>query len=167
MTQQEDLDRFMRGLDYPLFIVTAASETETGPESRSGCLVGFTTRCSIDPPRFLVCISKINHSFQLVSGARNLGVHVLDSGQKDLAALFGGETGDDVDKFAACAWSPGVRGVPILTDCRVGMIAEVLERVDFGDHVGFVLAPVEIHGPADADPLRPSDISGLRAGHPL
>ncbi|GAA4370492.1 hypothetical protein GCM10023166_18930 [Paeniglutamicibacter cryotolerans] len=46
-------------------------------------------------------------------------------------------------------------------------IAEVLDRVDFGDHVGFVLAPVEIHGPADADPLRPSDISGLRAGHPL
>lgn len=167
MSQQADLDQFMRGLDYPLFIVTAASETETGPESRSGCLVGFTTRCSIDPLRFLVCISKINHSFQLMSGARNLGVHVVDSGQQNLAELFGGETGDEVDKFAACAWRPGLHGVPILTDCQVAMVAEVLDRVDLGDHVGFVLAPVGIHGHSDADPLRPSDISGLRAGHPL
>ena len=39
-------------LDYPMFIVTCADERE-----RAGCLVGFATQCSIDPPRFLVCLS--------------------------------------------------------------------------------------------------------------
>jgi flavin reductase (DIM6/NTAB) family NADH-FMN oxidoreductase RutF len=47
-------------LDYPLFVVTVAS-----PEERSGCLVGFATQCSIEPPRYLVCISKENHTWMV------------------------------------------------------------------------------------------------------
>ncbi len=36
-------------IDYPMFIVTAAAGGR-----RAGCLVGFTTQCSIHPPRFLI-----------------------------------------------------------------------------------------------------------------
>ncbi len=32
-------------MDYPMFVVTAAAAGE-----QSGCLVGFATQCSIDPP---------------------------------------------------------------------------------------------------------------------
>ena len=42
-------DAFVGGLDYPVFVVTAAHG-----EERSGCLVGFATQASIDPPRMLV-----------------------------------------------------------------------------------------------------------------
>ena len=34
-----------------------------------------------------------------------------------LAELFGGETGDEVDKFARCAWHEGPEGVPMLDGC--------------------------------------------------
>lgn len=167
MAQRDDLDRFLQDLDYPLYIVTVASETETGPASRSGCLVGFATQCSIDPPRLLVCISKINHSFELMSRARMVGVHVVDADQRDLAELFGGETGDDIDKFAACMWRPGPCGLPVLTGCRRKMIAEVVDRVELGDHLGLVLAPFEVHVEEAAGQLQPSEISDLEAGHPL
>lgn len=169
MAQKTDLERFLQGLDYPLHIVTVASETETetGPASRSGCLVGFATQCSIEPPRFLVCISKINHSFELMSRARMVGVHVVDAGQRDLAELFGGKTGDDIDKFAACVWRPGPHGVPVLTGCRRRMVAEVVDRTDLGDHLGLVLAPVEMHVEEDSEQLQPSQISDMEAGHPL
>jgi flavin reductase (DIM6/NTAB) family NADH-FMN oxidoreductase RutF len=40
-------------LDYPMFIVTVAAGGE-----RNGCLIGFATQSSIDPPRFLAVISK-------------------------------------------------------------------------------------------------------------
>ncbi len=165
MAPETDLDHFLEGLDYAMFIVTVASETESAPASRSGCLVGFVTQVSIDPPRLLVCISKINHSYRLASGAQSMGVHVVGSDQHGLAELFGGETGDDIDKFAACAWSADPRGVPVLTDCPRRMIADVLDRVDLGDHVGFVLAPTEVHAQADAVPLYFSQIRGLQAGH--
>ena len=39
-------------LDYPMFIVTVCAGGE-----RAGCLIGFATQASIDPSRFLVCLS--------------------------------------------------------------------------------------------------------------
>ena len=76
-------------LDYPMFVVTAAAGGE-----RAGCLVGFATQCSIDPPRFLVCLSKQNRTYRVARDAELLAVHFLPADAEDLAELFGGETGD-------------------------------------------------------------------------
>src|SRR5690348_6276936 len=105
-------DAFVDGLDYPMFVVTTAHGGE-----RAGCLVGFTTQASIDPPRMLVCLSVANHTYQVARQAELLAVHVLDKNDHDLAELFGGRTGDEVDKFAKCRWTPGPDGVPLLEDC--------------------------------------------------
>ena len=59
-----------------------------------------------------------------------------------LIELFGGETGDDVDKFARCTWSDGPGGVPVLDDVAAWMVGRIVERYDFGDHVGHLLEPV-------------------------
>jgi flavin reductase (DIM6/NTAB) family NADH-FMN oxidoreductase RutF len=95
MQEPSPFARFARSLDYPLYIVTTAVQAE-----RSGCLIGFATQCSIRPPRFLACLSKKNHTFELAQRAAVLAVHRVDEGRKQLAGLFGGETGDEVDKFA-------------------------------------------------------------------
>jgi hypothetical protein len=50
-------DEFIKGLDYPMFVVTTVAAGQ-----RAGCLVGFTTQASIDPPRLLVCLSVENHT---------------------------------------------------------------------------------------------------------
>lgn len=167
LVKASDLDRFLNNVDYPLFIVTVAAENGDGPESRSGCLVGFATQCSIDPPRFLVCISKINHSYALMSCANVLAVHVIDSDQRALAELFGGESGDEIDKFAVCNWHPGPGGVPLLEASRRRIIADVVEQIDFGDHLGLVLAPFEVCADEHAEALRPSAIADMEPGHPL
>src|SRR3954447_16234518 len=95
-----------------MFIVTASAADE-----RAGCLVGFATQCSIDPLRFLVCLSDKNHTFGVAQGAEVLGVHVVPEGADALAELFGSQTGDAVDKFEQCSWRPGPGGAPILDDC--------------------------------------------------
>src|SRR4051812_7028475 len=100
-------------LDYPMFIATTVHEDEL-----AGCLVGFATQCSIDPPRFLVCISKANRTFRVVREAPSVAVHFVPEGADKLAALFGGETGDEVDKFSRCTWHPGPGGLPLLEDCQ-------------------------------------------------
>lgn len=124
-------------LDYPMVVVTTAAGSEL-----AGCLVGFATQCSIDPPRFLVCISKQNRTYRVARGAELLAVHFLPADATDLAELFGGETGDRVDKFARCEWRPGPGGVPLLERCRNRFVGRVAARADVGDHVAFVLAPV-------------------------
>lgn len=136
MSTHETFNALVQDLDYPMFIVTAASDRE-----RAGCLVGFATQTSIDPPRFLVCLSKRNRTFRVACEADALGVHFVPADAPDLAALFGGETGDDVDKFERCSWHAGPGGVPLLDDCPSRFVGRILERIDFGDHTGMVLEP--------------------------
>jgi flavin reductase (DIM6/NTAB) family NADH-FMN oxidoreductase RutF len=133
-------DRIVGSLEYPMFIVTA----RVGDE-RLGCLVGFATQTSIDPQRFLVCLSHTNHTYRHGRDAELLGVHCVPAEAPDLAELFGGETGDDVDKFARCAWHDGPGGVPILDACENWFVGRVLLRVDAGDHDAFLLEPVAAH----------------------
>src|SRR5690348_7975758 len=112
-----------------MFIVTARRGDEL-----AGCLVGFATQCSIEPLRFIVCLSDKNRTFRVARDAEVLGVHVVPEGAEDLAELFGSQTGDETDKFARVSWSPGPGGVPILDDCGNWFAGRILERMPAGDH---------------------------------
>lgn len=94
-----DFARLASSLDYPVYIVTTRVQAEA-----SGCLIGFGTQCSVHPHRFPACLSKKNHTFEVGMQATQV------------AELFGGETGDAVDKFERVRWKD-VEGVPILEDC--------------------------------------------------
>jgi flavin reductase (DIM6/NTAB) family NADH-FMN oxidoreductase RutF len=157
-----EFDAFVDGLDYPMFVVTTTDGAE-----RSGCLVGFTTQASIDPPRFLVCLSEKNHTFRVARGATWLAVHRLGGDQHGLAEVFGGETGDDGDKFAQVRWQSGPGGLPLLVDCPAYVVGRVLERHTLGDHTGFLLEPVAIDALAEEpDPLTLDDVADVDPGHP-
>ena len=127
-------------MDYPMFIVTVADGDE-----RSGCLVGFATQTSIHPPRFLVCLSVVNHTYRVAHRADTLIVHLVPAYRADLAELFGSETGDEVDKFAQVAWHEGPGGAPALDACGNWFAGRVLDRVPAGDHVAYLLDPIEAH----------------------
>lgn len=154
-------DALVASLQYPMVVVTAAADGE-----RAGCLVGFTTQCSIEPARFLVCLSKKNRTFRVAQHARTLAVHFLSSADDELARLFGEQTGDEVDKFAQCEWNAGPDGVPIVTGGRGWICGPVLDRVDLGDHVGFVLDVGDAAAPgAGEEQLGFQHVTDLQAGH--
>lgn len=126
-------------LDYPMFIVTAMAGAE-----RAGCLIGFASQASIDPGRFLVCLSNKNRTFRVAREATHLGVHFVPADRDDLAQLFGGETGDEVDKFARTDWHEGPHGVPLVDGCANRFVGRIIERFVLGDHVGHLLEPVAV-----------------------
>jgi flavin reductase (DIM6/NTAB) family NADH-FMN oxidoreductase RutF len=125
-------------LDYPMFVVTTCGRGE-----RAGCLVGFATQTSIDPSRFLACISDKNRTCRVAREARTFAVHLVPSDRGDLAELFGGETGDDTDKFEQARWHEGPDGVPLLDDCPSWFAGRIIERHVLGDHVGHLLEPFD------------------------
>lgn len=135
---QTTFARLTAELDAPMLIVCA----EAGGE-RAGCLVGFWTQASIRPPRFLVCLSHRNRTYRVAVRARTLTVHFVPEGAERLARLFGGETGDAVDKLAAVEWRRGPGGAPLLAGIETWFAATVVERIPLGDHDGFLLAPVD------------------------
>ena len=154
-------DEFVGRLDHPVYVVTATADGES-----AGCLVGFATQCSLEPPRFAVWISKANHTFGVARRAGLLVVHLLPQDRHDLAALFGGESGDSVDKFARVPWRSGPGGTPVLADALAWFAGRVESTADWGDHVGFSLAPVAGSGAGEARPLFFGDVRDITAGHP-
>jgi flavin reductase (DIM6/NTAB) family NADH-FMN oxidoreductase RutF len=160
----DSFTRLCRSLDFPMAIVTAFDGSE-----RSGCLVGFHTQCSIEPRRWLACISKLNHTFGVAQRTDRLVVHLLRDDQHALAELFGGLTGDAIaphEKFELCAWKPGPGGTPILEGCD-WIAGPVLARVDGGDHTMFLIEVTD-HGEehAPAPQLGSKAVRDIYPGHP-
>jgi len=163
-TPSMDFSEVTRLLDPAMYVVTADDGSE-----RSGCLIAFATQCSIHPPRFLVCLSVLNHTERVARRAKALAVHLLDTHDHPLAAHFGGLTGDETDKFAGVAWHHGVLGTPVLDDAPAAFEGLVLERHVLGDHVGYVLDPEAEEAKVAAPGLEPFRLHGaadIRAGHP-
>ena len=138
MADTDAFDKMVDIIDYPVFVVTTIAG-----ERRSGCLVGFATQTSIDPRRFLVGISQANHTHGVAAEAGYLAVHLIPQEHRELAELFGGETGDEVDKFEQCRWSEGPHGLPVLDDSEMWFAARILDRVDIGDHTAHIVEPVD------------------------
>jgi flavin reductase (DIM6/NTAB) family NADH-FMN oxidoreductase RutF len=164
-----DFDAFLAPLDPPLLIVTTAAGGE-----RSGCIVGFHAQCSIGPSRYALWLSKTNHTYGFVPRAVRWAAHVVTAEDRGLAELFGGQTGDEIDKFARCAWTEGPGGVPLLDDLPRRIVGRRLAIDDHGgDHVCVTISVdrVDVPGGADDDegapaPLRAKDLAGMQPGHP-
>ncbi len=155
-------DRITASIDTPMFVVTASDGNE-----RDGCLVGFATQCSIKPPRYLVCLSVKNRTTRIARGASALAVHVLRAHQRDLAELFGAETGDDVDKLAQVAWHDGPEGTIVLDGCDWFAGRVLVHHDDLGDHEGFVIDVVDAgDAAASHEQLGFQSVRGIDAGHP-
>ncbi|HEV8021610.1 MAG TPA: flavin reductase family protein [Candidatus Lustribacter sp.] len=160
---EDAFTRNCESLDFPMTVVTAFDGRE-----RSGCLIGFHTQCSIAPRRWLVCISKPNHTSRIAAGAEWLVVHFLREDQHALAQIFGGITEDAIaphEKFEVCAWRPGPGGTPILAGCD-WVAGRIVGRFDGGDHVAHVIDITESaqeHSPAAQ--LGSMSVRDIQAGH--
>jgi flavin reductase (DIM6/NTAB) family NADH-FMN oxidoreductase RutF len=163
VSDDDALAEIAASLDSGMAIVTTVS---VDGRTRAGCLVGFHAQCSIDPVRYVVWLSKANHTYRVGSLATRFGVHWLAEGDEDLAEHFGTLTGNDVDKFADVPWTDGGDGLPVLERVAHRLVARRHTLVDDGsDHVCLVLEPVEVTSAGPFSPLRFSAVRHLEAGH--
>jgi flavin reductase (DIM6/NTAB) family NADH-FMN oxidoreductase RutF len=151
--------RLTGDLNYPVFIVTTVAAGE-----RDGCVIGFATQTSVHPGRFLACLSRSNRTYRIARHATALAVHAVPRERRDLVELFGGETGDEVDKLARCAWSAGPADLPILDGCPSWLAGRILSRHDLGDHEGCLLEPIAAHH-EPGELLYFQDVKDIEPGH--
>jgi flavin reductase (DIM6/NTAB) family NADH-FMN oxidoreductase RutF len=114
----------------------------------------------------LVMISEKNHTFRVASAAARLVVHLISTDDRATAELFGEQTGDDIDKFTRCDWTPGPYGVPVLDAAAAWFSGPIIDRRALGDHVGFLIAPDsgEVRD-SDVRLLMDTDVKDMDAGH--
>jgi flavin reductase (DIM6/NTAB) family NADH-FMN oxidoreductase RutF len=109
----------------------------------------------------------VNRTFEAVQAAEAIVVHFLGAANRDLATLFGGVTGDEMDKFERCSWREGPFGIPVLDEVPGWFAGRILERFDAGDHVALLLDPVEAEDRGGAVNLGFQDVKGIHPGHPV
>jgi flavin reductase (DIM6/NTAB) family NADH-FMN oxidoreductase RutF len=122
--------------------------------------VGFTatsfTSVSLDPPLVSFCVAHSASAWPRVSAAPVVAVHVLTAEQERVARAF---ATPGIDRFAEHesigAWHEGPHGVPLLDGALAVLICRPVDRIEAGDHVIVVAAPIhaEHHDDADAAPL--------------
>jgi flavin reductase (DIM6/NTAB) family NADH-FMN oxidoreductase RutF len=103
---------------------------------------------------------------QVAADAPALGIHFLASDDRELARLFGEETGDDIDKFARCEWRPGPGGVPLLETKGGWLLGPVVDRHPVGDHVAMVVEPADARRASAGPQLGFHDVKDFAPGHP-
>ena len=123
-------------------------------------LAGAST-ASAQAPAF----EKKNHTYSIASRADRLVVHFLGAGNFELARLFGEQTGDEIDKFSRCAWTPTADGLPVLHGTLGWVACRVLDRFDAGDHVGHLVEPIYGETTAEKGQLGFQAVASLQPGH--
>jgi flavin reductase (DIM6/NTAB) family NADH-FMN oxidoreductase RutF len=121
---------------HPAGVVIVTAQDETGP-------VGLTATSfvsiSLDPPLVAFAVDSGSSTWQRLSGADALVIHLLSEEQHELASTFARR---GVDRFAPpTAWTTLETGEPLLVDAPAWLRCSVDRVLELGDH-HFVVARV-------------------------
>ncbi|MFI7307001.1 flavin reductase family protein [Micromonospora aurantiaca] len=116
---------------------------------------GFTatsfTSVSLDPPLVSVCLGRASSSWPTVEQAEHVAVHLLASGQQEIAQIF---ATSGIDRFSAHpGWTTGPFGVPLIGDALAVLLCRVVRRIEAGDHTILLGEPLALGAGEDGDPL--------------
>ena len=121
------LSRFASGVT-----VVTTQDAQGGP---LGITVSAFCSVSLEPPLVLVCIDCDAYPHDAFQASGVFAVNVLTAGQEQLSRIFASR---EPDKFAGVAYSPGLEGVPVLTDALAVIECRVKHAYEGGDHTIFV-----------------------------
>lgn len=115
---------------------------------------GFTansfTSVSLNPPLVLVCIAHTAHGHPTFTAAPGFAVNVLAEDQRTVSGVFASK---NPDKFAHCAWRPGVQGAPLIEGSVAQFDCRLHQMVEAGDHTILIGEVQALSHGADLRPL--------------
>jgi flavin reductase (DIM6/NTAB) family NADH-FMN oxidoreductase RutF len=136
------------------FLTGVTIVTTTGP---SGEPVGMTanafTSVSLDPPLVMVCVARSAASFAAMELAERYAVHILHHGQHELSGAFARSAAEGAEKFSAVAWHRSADGLPLLDECLARVQCTISQRIELGDHIGYIGRVDAAAAEAAASPL--------------
>ncbi len=139
----------LRLFTYGLYVVTARAGEEAG-----AFLANWLSQASFEPPMLMIAVEQDAHSLGVLRAAGRFAVHVLESGQRELAGAFGRSHAKVGDKLAGQAWTAGSTGAPLLAEIALAAVeCRIVGETPSGDHVLFVAEVVDAHFWREGTPL--------------
>lgn len=139
----------MRRLASGVAIVTG-----THGGTRGGLTATAVCSLSTDPPQLLVCINRQIAPHDLIRDGAVMGVSLLGTEHRGLAARFAGMTGvSGALRFSEGSWLSLKTGAPLLDDAVAAFDCVIAETIDTATHTVFIGRVVAVRVRAGAAPL--------------
>lgn len=114
-------------------IVTIRSGSEI-----NGMTATAICSASLEPPLFLVCISKGWRTHEFISTEKIFSVNFLAEGQQEISELFGNPNPRKVEQLSAISRPSPTNGCPVIEGCLGYIDCEAVSIYDAADHSIFL-----------------------------
>jgi flavin reductase (DIM6/NTAB) family NADH-FMN oxidoreductase RutF len=129
MEIQDILERIVNGVA----VVTSKRKNDI-----NGLSVAWMTQVSYSPPLVMACVGKEKYTHELIDDSGVFAINILSERQRDVAKLFGLQSGRASNKFSEVGYDFKKSGAPILKDCLAYVDCTVHKSIDVGDTTLFV-----------------------------
>ncbi len=129
MEIQDILEKIVNGVA----IVTSKRKNDV-----NGLSVAWMTQVSYSPPLVMVCVGKEKYTHEFIEDSGVFAINILSERQRDVAKLFGLQSGRTSNKFNEIGYDLKKSGAPILKDCLAYVDCTVHKSIDVGDTTLFV-----------------------------
>jgi flavin reductase len=114
-----------------------------------GITISALTSLSLDPPLFLICLSKASNTLAAINNSGHFCINILASDQVSISRTFASKSDD---KFRDVQYTLGLLGSPLIDGATAHGECQVEASHEAGDHV-IVIARLARTAVADAEPL--------------
>jgi flavin reductase (DIM6/NTAB) family NADH-FMN oxidoreductase RutF len=141
--------KVLRLLTNGMYILTSRSAERFGAAT-----ITWVSQASFKPPLLMVALRKDGSAFQCVVESHAAVLHVLDSGQRDIAQKFFAATEESQGLLNGEPYSQGTTGAPVLENLGAYLECKALEIVaKHGDHAIVVFEVLDAVLRRDIEPL--------------
>ena len=145
--------KVLRLLTNGMYVITSRSGERYGAAT-----ITWVSQASFKPPLLMVALRKDGSVYQCLVESRVAVLHVLDTGQRDLAQKFFAATEQSPGELNGEPYSEGKTGAPILENLGAYLECKVIEIVEkHGDHAVAILEAVDAVIRRDTKPLTVTD----------
>lgn len=107
----------------------------------SGMVCGWNSKVSLNPPLFMVCLSKKGYTHKLIEESGEFIIAVPNKALQKEIEFFGSTHGNEVDKLKESkikiAKSKFVKP-PLIKDATINFECKLFKKVNLGDHIMFI-----------------------------
>lgn len=134
-----DLNAFFK-ISYGVYIITTKQE-----EKLNGMVATAVCQVTAEPVRMTLGINKESLTHEFIQNTGIAGINVLrQETDFNFIGNFGFKSGRSSDKLKGLSYSPGITGVPLLTDNTVALFeSRVIDTMDAGTHTIFLMEAVD------------------------
>src|SRR5260370_3568092 len=145
--------KVLRLLTNGMYVITSRSGERYGAAT-----ITWVSQASFKPPLLMVALRKDGSAYQCLVDSRIAVLHVLDSGQRDLAQKFFAATLQSHGTLNGQPYSDSKTGAPILDNLGAYLECKVVELIEkHGDHAVVILEAVDAVIRSDIKPLTVTD----------